>query len=98
VIFSLFDKKIKIYIIIKIVLYLFKRKMVKNKRNLTYQENLEITKNRLSWEEDKLTTTDIKFFDEEMHKYHKYFSELKKNPKLKEIMKDLDKYVDTLDN
>jgi len=72
--------------------------MVKNKRNLTYQENLEITKNRLSWEEDKLTTTDIKFFDEEMHKYHKYFSELKKNPKLKEIMKDLDKYVDTLDN
>jgi len=36
------------------------------KRPLTDEENLEMTKNRLSREEDKLATTDIKFFDEEM--------------------------------
>ena len=42
--------------------------------------------------------TDIKFFDEEMSKYHKYLSDFKNNPKLKEIMKDLDKHVDILDN
>ena len=68
------------------------------KRPLTDEENLEMTKNRLSWEEDRLSKTDIKRLDEEMVWYHKYFLNFRKNPELPKIMKEFDKYVDTLDN
>lgn len=67
------------------------------KRNLTDQELSEITKKRLLWEEDWLKKTNVKWFDMELATYNKYFSGFKKNPKLKNIMSELNTYVDTLD-
>lgn len=96
--FFIIWQKLKVVYNYKNCFISFQAKMSLIKRPLTDEENLEMTKNRLSREEDKLATTDIKFFDEEMIWYHKYFLNFRKNPELPKIMKEFDKYVDTLDN